>query len=150
MFDGRGDGEFMSTMLKMKIVVPAAGGASDPTAASPRGGSTAPREFLAMRARQKRAQKRARRWKLGILSVAGVGMIAIALASPRWRQRKLPLVEKELQPVSVAVAAPAPAPAVEAPAPAPVETAPAAEAAPTAAPATVAPAEASVLSGCND
>jgi tetratricopeptide (TPR) repeat protein len=141
----------MNTMLKMKIVVPASAGAKagDAVAASPRGGSTDPREFLAMRARQKRAQKRARRWKLGLLSVAAVGMIAVALASPRWRQRNLSIVEKQLQPVAVAVAAPA-----ETPAPAPV-AALAAAAAPAVAPAEapapeVAPAEASVLSGCNE
>jgi tetratricopeptide (TPR) repeat protein len=141
----------MNTMLKMKIVVPASSGAragDQGETASPRGGSTDPREFLAMRARQKRAQRRARRWKMGLLSVACVGMIAVALVSPRWRHR-VAVVEKQLQPVSVAVAAPAPAP-VEAPAPsaveAPVAAAPV-EAAPTP---EVAPAEASTLSGCND
>jgi len=137
----------MNTMLKMKIVVPAATGAkaSDPgVAASPRGGSTDPRAFLAMRARQKKAQKRARRWKLDLLTAGCAGMVAVALASPRWRQRNLDLVEKQLQPVAVAVAAPAPAPApVEAPAATPAETAPATEP-------VVAPAEASALSGCND
>lgn len=132
----------MNTILKMKIVVPAASGAqgSDAGGASPRGGSTDPREFLAMRARQKRAQKRARRFKLGLVAVAGAGLVAVALASPRWRQRNLALVEKQLQPV--AVAAPAVAPA----APAPVEAA-----APVESPVPpVAPAEASALSGCND
>jgi tetratricopeptide (TPR) repeat protein len=141
----------MNTMLKMKIVVPASAGASAGDPASPRGGSTDPRQFLAMRARQKQAQKRARRWKLGILSAACVGMIAVALTSPRWRQRSLNAVEKQLQPVAVAVAAPAPesAPAAaEAPAPAPAETAPVAQPAPAVA--AVAPAEAMSLSGCND
>ena len=140
-----GDGTFMNTMLKMKIVVPASAGTRTGDAgivASPRGGSTEPREFLAMRARQKKAQRRARRWKLSLLGVGCAGMVAVALASPRWRQRNLAVVEKQLQPVATAVAAPAPAP-VEAPV-----VAPPAEAAP--APETVAPAEASVLSGCND
>ena len=85
----------MNTMLKMKIVVPASAGAkaSDGIAAAPRGGSTDPREFLAMRARQKKAQKRARRWKLGLVGLGCVGMVALALASPRWRHRQLTIVE---------------------------------------------------------
>jgi tetratricopeptide (TPR) repeat protein len=140
----------MNTMLKMKIVVPASAGAkaADAGTASPRGGSTDPREFLAMRARQKKARRRARRWKLGALAVGCAGMVAVALASPRWRHRSLVAVEKQLQPVAVAVAAQAPVPT---PAPAPVEAPAVAPAEPTPAPAPeVAPAEASSLSGCND
>src|SRR5438477_4802492 len=144
MFDGRGDGGFMNTMLKMKIVVPAAGTKANDAglAAPPRGGSTDPREFLAMRARQKRAQRRMRRWKLGLVTLGCAGMVALALASPRWRHRNLALVQQQLQPVAVAAPAPVPAP-VEAPAVMP-------PAAPLPAPEIVAPAEASALSGCND
>jgi tetratricopeptide (TPR) repeat protein len=146
MFDGRGQGGFMNTMLKMKIVVPASAGAKagakagDAASAASRGGSTEPREFLAMRARQKKARQRVRRWKLGFLAVGCAGMVAVALASPRWRTRNLALVQKELQPVAVAVASPAPVETT--PALAPIEAPPATTA--------VAPAEASALSGCND
>jgi tetratricopeptide (TPR) repeat protein len=137
----------MNTMLKMKIVVPASAGAksSDTGSAASRGGSTDPREFLAMRARQKQARKRARRWKLGLFTAGCVGMVAAALAFPHWRQRNLALVEKQLQPVAVAAPAPIPAPApatMEATVAAPAEAPPAV--------ASVAPAEASSLSGCND
>jgi len=138
----------MKTTLRMKIVVPSGSAAGAPsTSSEPRkGGSTDPREFLAMRARQKKARQRARRVKFGLLAAGCAGMIGLALASPRVRQL---VMRKQLQPVAVAVAAPAPAPA---PAPveraAPVEPAAPVEAAPAVEP--VAPAEASALSGCQD
>jgi tetratricopeptide (TPR) repeat protein len=153
MFDGRGQGGFMNTMLKMKIVVPASAGsrASEGGSAS-RGGSTDPREFLAMRARQKKARLRIRRWKRGLLIVGCAGMAALALASPRWRHRQMAVVQQQLQSVALA-AAPAPAAApVAAPEAAP-EVAPVVTPTPAEAPhapEVVAPAEASTLSGCND
>src|SRR5438045_9514430 len=102
MFDGRGDGGFMNTMLKMKIVVPAAGTKANDAgvAAPPRGGSTDPREFLAMRARQKRAQRRMRRWKLGLVTLGCVGMAALPLASPRWRHRNQARAPPHLPPLA--------------------------------------------------
>jgi hypothetical protein len=142
----------MKTTLRMKIVVPSGSRASegDTSSVSRKGGSTDPKEFLAMRARQKKARQRARRVKFGLLAAGCAGMIGLALTSPRVRQLVL---RQQLQPVAVAVAAPAPAPA---PAPVAVAAAPAApaepaapvEAAPAAQP--VAPAEASALLGCQD
>jgi len=144
----------MKTTLRMKIIVPSSSVAvEDGSESAPRkGGSTAPKEFLAMRARQKKARQRARRVKIGLFAVGCAGMIGLALSSPRVRQ--MALAKRQLQPVAIAEAAPAPAPA-PAPTPAPLEAAPApvATAAPVAAaPAVqaVAPAEASKLSGCHD
>jgi tetratricopeptide (TPR) repeat protein len=110
----------MNTTLRMKIVVPVSGGtmSTETTQEARTGGSTAPREFLAMRARQKKAKQRARRWKLGFLAVGCAGMVALALAMPRWRQHNLALVQKQLSPVATAVAAPAPVAAMT---PAPVD-----------------------------
>ena len=138
----------MKTTLRMKIVVPASSGAAaaESGSAPRKGGSTDPREFLAMRARQKKARQRARRIKLGLVAAGAAGMIGLALASPRMRG--LVKFDKQLQPVASAVAAPAPAPAPVAAAPAPVETAPAPAEAPAVEP--VAAAEASALSGCHD
>jgi hypothetical protein len=128
----------MNTTLRMKIVVPGTAGipvVTDVTTEVPTrsGGSTAPREFLAMRARQKKARLRARRWKLGLLGVGCAGMIAAALTMPRWRQSDLALAEVRSPAVAVP---PAPAPQ-ELPAPVAAEPAPAvlaAEAAPAAPP----------------
>jgi hypothetical protein len=155
MFDGTAmEAGRMKTTLRMKIVVPSRSGAvEDSSASAPRkGGSTDPKEFLAMRARQKKARQRARRVKFGLLAASCVGMVGLALVSPRFRE--LALAKRQLQPVAVAVAAPAPvtpAPApeaVQAAVAAPAEPAAPVEAAPAVEP--VAPAEASALSGCHD
>src|SRR5687767_5583538 len=130
----------MKTTLRMKIIVPsAAGGSTGEAPSGPRrSGSTDPKEFLAMRARQKKARQRARRVKFGLLAAGCAGMIGLALTSPRVREL---VMRKQLQPVTMAVAAPAPAPAAAPMAvPAPIEAAPA-EQAPAVEP--VAPAEAS-------
>ena len=140
----------MKTTLRMKIIVPSSSAAvEDSSASAPRkGGSTAPKEFLAMRARQKKAQQRARRVKFGLLAVGCAGMIGLALSSPRVRQ--LALAKRQLQPVAIAEAAPAPVPALAPvePAVAPIDDVTAVPVAPAAQ--AVAPAEASQLSGCHD
>src|SRR5687767_2597148 len=98
MFDGTAMEARMKTTLRMKIIVPSATGASaGETASAPRkGGSTDPKEFLAMRARQKKARQRARRVKFGLLAAGCAGMVGLALTSPRVRQLVL---KKQLQPV---------------------------------------------------
>src|SRR5688500_16659816 len=108
----------MKTTLRMKIVVPSSGSTVTDTSSGPRkGGSTDAKEFLAMRARQKKARQRVRRLKMGLLAVGAAGMIGLALASPRVRG--LVRFDRQLQPVATAVAAPAPA-AAPAPVAAPV------------------------------
>ena len=77
----------MNTTLRIKIAVKSSAGAKLPEAAplapdSGTGGSTAPREFLAMRARQKQADAKARRWRLGLLAVGVVAASGLALT--RW------------------------------------------------------------------
>jgi hypothetical protein len=145
----------MKTTLRMKIVVPNGSSSIEgtPSSSAPRkGGSTDPREFLAMRARQKRARQRARRVKFGLFAAGFAGMVGLALTSPRVREAVM--AKRQLQPVAVAVAAPAPTPAAApAPAPAPAAEPVAVAAAPAEAPPateTVAPAEASALLGCNE
>jgi hypothetical protein len=100
------------------------------TITMPAPASTDPREFFAMRARQKKAKRRMRKFKLAFLCLSLAGL---AIAVPRWRQR-LSVRKAEAQAL---VVAPAPAAArVEAPAPAtiapPVEAPLAAEPAPAA------------------
>jgi hypothetical protein len=146
----------MNTTLKMKIVVPVSAGAGAtpaPAQAPARGGSTDPREFLAMRARQKRIQVQVRRWKLGLMAFGCAGMVAAALTMPRWRQQALALTPRPAAVTAVpAISAPLETPpaasdeasAIAAPAvAAPATTAPA----PVAAPAV---AEAAPASGCDD
>ncbi len=77
----------MNTTLRIKIAVKSSAGAKLPEAAplapdSGTGGSTAPREFIAMRARQKQAEATARRWRLGLLAVGVVAASGLALT--RW------------------------------------------------------------------
>ena len=129
----------MNTMLRMKIVVPAAAGVpgAETTSDKPaRGGSTDPREFLAMRARQKEARRRARRWKLGFMTVACAGTIGLAFAMPRWRQHALALPAEPSAEVSATTSASA-APSTE-------------EAAAVAAAPETATASAAPPSGCED
>jgi predicted Zn-dependent protease len=107
MFDGRqGEGR-MNTTLRMKITVPASAGTTAATAAisatARAGGSTDPREFLAMRARQKQAQARARRWRLSFLALIGAGMIVAGLATPRWRHRVLARAQAATAPMAAPV-----------------------------------------------
>jgi hypothetical protein len=112
----------MNTTLKLKITVPASAGASIAAIEASRGGSTDPREFLAMRARQKKAQARARRWRLGFLALVGAGMLVTAVGAPRWRHRAITRAEAAPPimleaPAAVPALAVAPAPAVEPQAP---------------------------------
>jgi hypothetical protein len=150
----------MNTTLRMKIIVPSASGAvtaeETPVDRPVRGGSTDPKEFLAMRARQREAQRRMRRWKFGIMTLTCLGTIGLAFAMPRWRQQALVLPEPETSVAAAAPAATTPEPArVVAPVPA-VTTAPAeppAPAAPTAQPASAAvtpEAAAASASTCDD
>jgi hypothetical protein len=104
----------MNTTLRMKIVLPPpsageaqAGGVSGPARTS---GSTDPHEFLAMRARQRAARARARRWKRAGLALCSAALVAGFLVLPRWRRRAI----SALAPVAAAVVRP---PAVAVPAP---------------------------------
>jgi hypothetical protein len=121
----KGEGR-MNTTLKLKITVPASAGATAAAIEAPaRGGSTNPREFLAMRARQKKAQARARRWRLSFLALAGAGMMVAAFGAPRWRHRAIAPAEAS----PILLEAPAAVPALAA-----ASTAPLAEPAPAVAP----------------
>jgi tetratricopeptide (TPR) repeat protein len=128
-------------MLKMRIVLRSAT-ATPATPAAPSspagseagstlGGSTPVREFLALRARQRRAEARARRWRRGVLAVMLAGGAAAAFV---WWQTpvlpaaadtmSLPAVAPELvpaaapeapaEPVAEPVATPDPGPTCEA------------------------------------
>ena len=119
----------MNTTLRMKIVfrTPVAGaGKADSEARAPalplpmidrevikaatpgaepmqkRGGSTDPREFLAMHARLKREQARTRRWKLVGAAISAVA-IAAAATIIVWARSRTPVI-----PAVAAVAPPAP------------------------------------------
>lgn len=137
----------MNTTLKVKITVPASAGASTiATAPARNGGSTDPREFLAMRARQKQAQARARHWRLSFLALVGAGMIVAGIGLPRWRHHA--------QAATAPVAASSPAvgtPLEAVPLEAPIVTAPSETT--DESPATVAPAaavESAIAARCQD
>jgi hypothetical protein len=75
----------MNTTVEMKAVVGSRPSddqqpASRPT---PSGGSTDPREFLLMRARQRQARARMRRWKIRGLAVAFCGLVVFSVVSSR-------------------------------------------------------------------
>jgi hypothetical protein len=100
-----------------------------PVGPQPEIASAHPREFLAMRALQKKAQARARRARLTVLAVGAISATAALLAMPRWRSRigAFESPAAEATPAVPAAAAPAvatvpaEAPAVAEPAaPAPV------------------------------
>jgi hypothetical protein len=116
----------MDTTFSMKVGTPA---------------STDPREFLAMRARQKKTRARMRRLKVGLVSGMLAGLLAGGLLFPRWRR---PVETPQAQAAVAAPVAPAPAPALEAPAtPAPEPAAPAQ-------PAAAAPAAESSATECEE
>jgi Flp pilus assembly protein TadD len=95
----------MNTTLRIKIHVPAVGGAAP---AARTGGSTDPREFRAMRLRQQRARRRVRRIKLTAMAFLVAAAAGAWVEKPRW-----------FDPApAVAFAEPAPAPVLQTPVPA--------------------------------
>ena len=120
----------MSTTLRIKIVRPAPGTPTGVTetelvaTTGSSGGSTAARDFLAMRRRQREARMaRARRVKCGLVIAASAAMVvAGAFILPGWWQTRR---VEAAAPLRAQVATPAPAPAsVPDPAVAAVEAAP--------------------------
>src|SRR5438045_1588321 len=111
----------MNTTLRMKIIVRSAAGATasktSDAGASPgeSRGPTDPREFLAMRARHRKAQARRRRWtRSGLVALGACGVLMAAVTLPRARRH-----------AAVAMPAPPPAPATPPEPPAPAEDPPA-------------------------
>jgi hypothetical protein len=104
----------MNTTSKAEVAVSLpvdeAPGASD---ATPTSGSTDPREFLVMRARQRAARARVRRWKRGGLAL---GAAALIVAGLTWRGHRSARVAESV-PVRQAQAVPAIAAPVPAPPP---------------------------------
>src|SRR2546423_11519449 len=87
----------MNTTLRMKIIVRSAAGATasktSDAGASPgeSRGPTDPREFLAMRARHRKAQARRRRWtRSGLVALGACGVLMAAVTLPRAHRHPPP------------------------------------------------------------